>query len=256
LVNRPVGQGLQREIVARAADDRANIENLVGGFDGYLRHFEGRNKFGGPSRYFHDRAIERRRRHETVTDLITDERFLEYVYAVLPAWGMHRMGEQPAKVGEFADMADSFRAAAPALEDLWGLRITELPVGRASSVAHQIWEVIAGLRVSTSGTRIVAGSKALHHALPDLVPPIDRQYTFRFFTGQKAVQGGDQRAFIEWFPYFLEIASRCRVPIDVAMLRGGFMATSSTKIIDNAIIGFIQSGPRPVLGLPVTQRAR
>jgi hypothetical protein len=28
----------------------------------------------------------------------TDEVFLEYVYAVLPSWGMHRMVDQAAKV--------------------------------------------------------------------------------------------------------------------------------------------------------------
>jgi hypothetical protein len=39
-----------------------------------------------------DRAIERRRRHKTAVELLGDKRFLEYVYAVLPAWGM-----QPGK---------------------------------------------------------------------------------------------------------------------------------------------------------------
>ena len=118
----------------------------------------------------------------------------------------------------------------------------ELPEERVPTIAEQVWNVIASLRVSTSETRIVAGSKALHHVLPDLVPPIDRQYTFRFFTGQKAVQGGDQRAFLAWFPYFVEIATRCRFPIENALGRRGFMATSATKVIDNAIIGFMQSG--------------
>ncbi len=220
---------------------RANVEALVHDFDEYTRCFEGRNRFGGPSRYFHDRAIERRRCHDNLADLLADKRFLEYVYAVLPAWGMHRMGKQAAKVGEFDDMVDSFRAAAPAMEGLWPLRITDLPADGVSSAARQVWDVIASLRVSTSETRIVAGSKALHHVLPDLVPPIDRQYTFRFFTGQKAVQGGDERAFIEWFPYFVEIARRCRPSIENVLGRGGFMATSSTKVIDNAIIGFMQS---------------
>jgi hypothetical protein len=44
--------------------------------------------FSEPSVYFHERAIERRRRHNTVAGLLADERFLEYVSAVLPAWGM------------------------------------------------------------------------------------------------------------------------------------------------------------------------
>jgi hypothetical protein len=33
-------------------------------------------------------------------------------------------------------------------------------------------------------TAIVANSKALFHVLPELIPPIDRQYTWRFFHAQ------------------------------------------------------------------------
>jgi hypothetical protein len=231
----------QSSRIRRQDRARGNVEALVSDLATYVRRFESRNRFGGPSRYFHDRAIERRRQHDSVDTLLQDERFLEYVYAVLPAWGMHRMGEQAAKVGEFEDMVGSLRSALPLLRRLWPVEITRLQADRVSTTAHDVWAVIGSLRVSTSETRIVAGSKALHHVLPDLVPPIDRQYTFRFFTGQKAVTGGDERAFGEWFPYFVEIASRGRVPIEEALARQGFMATSVTKVIDNAIIGFMQS---------------
>ena len=36
-----------------------------------------------------------------------------------------------------------------------------------------------------AGSQIVAGSKMLNHFLPDLIPPIDRPYTFSFFTGRQ-----------------------------------------------------------------------
>lgn len=107
-------------------------------------------------------------------------------------------------------------------------------------MADAIWEVLASLQVSTSATRIVAGSKALHHVLPDLVPPIDRQYTFRFFTGQKSVARGDRQAFLEWYPYFCEIARARAAEIESIVARGGFMATGPAKVIDNAIMGFMQ----------------
>jgi hypothetical protein len=103
--------------------------------------------------------------------------------------------------------------------------------------------VIAALKVSTSQTQIVAGSKFLHHVLPDLVPPIDRQYTFRFFTGQKAVPS-DRAAFLDWFPRLAAIGAACRDPIQDAITRGGFMATGQAKVIDNAIMGYMQQ-PRP-----------
>jgi hypothetical protein len=69
----------------------------------------------------------------------------------------------------------------------------------AWQAAETAWQVIAAIKVSTSRTQIVAGSKRLHHLLPDLILPIDRQYTFSFFTGQKMV-ASDHVAFLYWLP--------------------------------------------------------
>jgi hypothetical protein len=164
---------------------------------------------------------------------------LEYVYAVLPAWGMHRMGSQRAKVGDYAAIVAALRDRMAELEQLWPLDITNLDPDEARDAAALIWAVISNAKVSTSQTQLVAGSKFLHHLLPDLVPPIDRQYTFSFFVGQKMVPD-DKAAFLDWFPKLADIGGRCREPIDEAIKRGGFMATGKAKIIDNAIMGFMQ----------------
>jgi hypothetical protein len=84
-----------------------NVEALIADCTGYLARFEVSNTFSGPSVYFHGRAIERRRMHDSVDGLLADELFLEYVYAVLPAWGMHRVGAQRAKVTEFSQLVRS-----------------------------------------------------------------------------------------------------------------------------------------------------
>jgi hypothetical protein len=220
---------------------RKNVEALVSTFDDAVRRFEASNAFPGPSLYFHVQAIARRRRASSIDQLFEDDRFWEYVYAVLPAWGMHRMGAQAAKVGEFHAMVDSFDAQRDALAELFEQRLTLVESGDRSDLAESIWNVIANLSVSTSRTRIVAGSKALHHVLPDLVAPIDRQYTFRFFTGQKSIAHGDRAAFLEWFPLLCEVAARCARQIEEALQREGFMATGEAKVVDNAIIGFMQA---------------
>lgn len=212
---------------------------LTAGFPDYVAAFEASQAFPGPSLYFHLRAIERRREHRTARSLLNDSLFLEYVYAVLPAWGMHRMGRQAAKVGDFTRITTALKESVPALEQLWPLRITTLEGHESHETAALVWDVIARIKVSTSRTQIVAGSKFLHHVLPDLVPPIDRQYTFRFFTGQKMVPS-DQAAFLDWFPRLADIGVRCREPIRDAITRGGFMATGEAKVIDNAIMGFMQ----------------
>lgn len=224
----------------RSERARSNVEALIADFPRFVSRFERSSAFPGPSLYFHERAVARRRLHHSPRALLGDERFLEYVYAVLPSWGMHRMGKQTAKVGDFDEMVDSFRTATPALEQLWDLHISHVSAKDVDGVAGQLWSVLGSLRVSTSATRIVAGSKALHHVLPDLVPPIDRQYTFQFFTGQKAVTTGDERAFLEWFPYLAEIGRHAADGIEEALARSGFMATGAAKVVDNAIIGFMQ----------------
>jgi hypothetical protein len=215
------------------------IRELVADFPMYVAAFEASAAFPGPSLYFHVRAIERRREHTSVGSLLDDRIFLEYVYAVLPAWGMHRMGPQPAKVADFTAIVDALRLAAPALEQLWPLRITTLDPEAAGHAAATAWDVISGLQVSTSRTQIVAGSKFLHHLLPDLIPPIDRRYTFSFFTGRTMV-ASDKAAFLDWFPQLAMIGAQCQEPIRDAINRGGFMATGEAKIIDNAIMGFMQ----------------
>jgi hypothetical protein len=224
----------------RAAEPLAErLQQLTACFADCVAAFEASQAFPGPSLYFHLRAIERRREHQTVSSLLEDNLFLEYVYAVLPAWGMHRMGQQAAKVGDFTKITTALRETAPALQQLWPLRITMLSGPAARDAASIAWDVIAHVKVSTSRTQIVAGSKFLHHLLPDLVPPIDRQYTFTFFTGQKMVPS-DRAAFLDWFPRLADIGAHCREPIQDAIARGGFMATGEAKVIDNAVMGFMQ----------------
>src|SRR2546421_6016081 len=108
---------------------------------------------------------------------------------------------------------------------------------RCGGLVSRSGGVISKLRIGTGLTKIVAGSKALHHVLPDLILPIDREYTIRFFFHHKSLSQGDEIAFLEMFPYFHRIAKECRDQIKARTGRG--MNTSATKVIDNAIVGFV-----------------
>jgi hypothetical protein len=68
---------VQRTRVRSRDRARRNVEALIKDFDRYVRRFEASNAFSGPSVYFHERAIERRRLHSSVADLLADERFLD-----------------------------------------------------------------------------------------------------------------------------------------------------------------------------------
>ncbi len=61
------------------------------------------------------------------------------------------------------------------------LKMLELSVEDYSSAVLQLRPYYEGLRLSVSNATIVVNSKAFHHLFPTFIPPIDRQYTIRFF---------------------------------------------------------------------------
>jgi len=156
---------------------RANVEEMLARLGYYYkRSLTVSASFGGPSVYFHGQCVEAAR-----TDFLS-EKHIEYVYATLGTWGLHRMGETATKMVDWAD----FRASIEDLrDDLLALRQYKLVDVSSdtldSLLADDIHKVFMGIRVSASKALLVGNSKGLHHILPNLVPPIDRQYTLRFF---------------------------------------------------------------------------
>lgn len=188
--------------------------------------------------FFHRRTLERRRSHLDVKALLADECFLVYLYATLTAWGMHRMGRGGTKLTDFEEFAGSIRGAESSLARLADTKMTEIDPSEAVDRACAIWSVLATLRVSRSAAKLVAGSKALHHILPDLVPPMDREHTLVFCYGRKRqLAGGGEREFLEMFPVFCQIARDRRGVIE-ALLDDRFN-TSTTKVVDNAVVGYV-----------------
>lgn len=80
-------RAVARPRTRRVERARSNIEGLVRDFAQCVSRFERSNAFPGPSLYFHERAIARRRSHASVDALMADDQFFEYVYAVLPGVG-------------------------------------------------------------------------------------------------------------------------------------------------------------------------
>ncbi len=219
---------------------RANIEGvdrrinqLCSDFSFYIHEFDMAQPYTGPSVYFHLKTIERLGELQRPLIAAKDHRFLEYLYATLAAWGMHRMGRSGAKMVDFKSFAVSIADRAPAIDELKNEQTYALPQG-TTSVADKLWALITELRGSATESKLVANSKILHHLLPELVPPIDRQHTARFFNYQ--IQNREEKAFYEIFPRMVSIAQR--VKDDLAPYIGHGFHSSSTKVIDNAIIGF------------------
>jgi hypothetical protein len=89
------------------------------------------------------------------------------------------------------------------------------------------------------------GTKALHHFLPELLPPMDRRYTDGFCLGAKgtfnfnnlAFQSDPAGAFAEIFPRMARVARQCHRAFTDRIGRG--MHTSLPKCVDNAIVGYV-----------------
>jgi hypothetical protein len=236
----------QRRTLQERVDERRPIlESLIKDFSRCVRRFDPSRQFGGPSVYFHLMTIEALSRHPTAVDALGDDAFFDYLYATLASWGLHRMGPGNTKLDDIAELKASFRAQASSIERVQEFQIERLDPSSVAEVARKAWEIMASLRVGIGQTLLVANSKALHHLLPGLIPPIDRNYTLRFFVGRPYIyRGRDADYFQVLYPLFREIAVRCSTDIHrfIATPFEG-MNTSVTKVIDNAILGAMPTQP-------------
>jgi hypothetical protein len=156
------------------------------------------------------------------------------------------MGQSATKLVEFNDFCAGFRSLRSRISQLETLKLFDIPERQFTEVATSVWKIIHDLRVGIAETKIVVGSKALHHVLPELVTPIDREYTLRFFYRHKTLNHPEEVVFKETFEQFRKIAVQSRTDIE-RELRSGMdagapkpMNTSTTKVIDNAIVGYVR----------------
>lgn len=140
--------------------------------------FEQFAAFGGPSVYFHRECLRAGRE-----DFLS-KRHVEMLYATLASWGMHRMGDSATtktKLTDWQRFSGSLIEQRPVLEPYRRRLMLEMSDAAFSDAIDSLRPCYDALVLSVSDATVVANSKALHHILPELVPPIDRQYTIRFF---------------------------------------------------------------------------
>ena len=117
------------------------------------------------------------------------------------------------------------------------------------SVNDEDWRLLGKIfmhkNVMASETSIVGNSKVMAHLLPDIVPPIDREYTLKLLKGNTNIKND---IFYEW-RLMHEIISDFFIPIAVdqnfSSLAQGWISnqsqypwdTSVLKVIDNIVIG-------------------
>lgn len=223
-----------------------------------LRYFENSYhqflKFGGPCVYFHESCLQ------ACAEDFLSRRHIEMLYATLTAWGMHRMGEGMTKLVSWEHFSSTLLEQRSLLVSLQGQRMVDLTDDAYGQLIDSLAPTYFGIEVSISDSTIVANSKALFHVLPDLVPPIDRQYTWRFFylpLSRWRCSNGKYRSVTlpagrqDQFRGFRDTCLRVKRLADaagrVALLAGGVGAkVSAPKAVDNAIMNFVRLHGMPV----------
>ena len=212
--------------------NKDRVREVLANADRYHAAFHAADTFSGPSLYFHQRALSTRNDP-------TSLQHLEYVYATLASWGMHRMGSGGSKMCGF----DRFRASVEKLKD----RIVHAQNLTPMAMNEGGWAVLkdtfTGLEIMASRTLLVGNSKVMHHMMPNIVPPIDREYTLRYLCGNTMFQNDPEK---EWQTmrslisgFFIPVATDRKFAAKAKQWIADRRPwdTSVMKVIDNLLIG-------------------
>jgi hypothetical protein len=209
------------------------VGKLVSGFGHYVAAYDDRVPFTGEQLAAHRQTIALRRQLGSVRAAASDEAFAAVLRRTLLAWGI---GRRASRLVSENDFAVALRAAVPRLEELEPLTIESFDL--PADIAERLWLLINSLGVVENKAKLVAGAKTLHHLLPDLVVPMDREYTGAFFQlhlPEWQDPTGQRRIFRIVYDQFVAVARRVQPQ---QYVNGQGWHTGRTKILDNALIGF------------------
>ena len=206
----------------------AHIPDLLETMDICYNRFNQENLFTGPSLYFHKEAIKYHNKDY--------EKTIEEIYALLPSWGMHRMGPNGPKVEEHDYAIENMKSIK---EDVISIRQT-----RVNTFENEnIYNAFIKLDVMRNDRVLIGNSKILHHLVPEKLGIVDNQYTLGFIERSSIpVDKDDQFTLYKWVhenvyypiqnnPIFNEYYSN---------IKKGIWNTSKLKAIDNLIIGYVK----------------
>ncbi len=224
------------------------VASLVAHFERHLSYYEAKPPFARPEQLrTHRRTLTLRRQLGSASAALADDRFLDSLAETLIAWGV---GSHNAILVEPSEFRRQLRGHAEEIVALDGILIDDAD----AATGDRIWRITRSLDIvlgrqtlRPTQSKIVGGSKALHHVLPELMPPIDRMYTALFLqrTQPQHFQKPSQEAetFRLAFETFRAIANGAD---PVRYVGRHEWNTSRTKVIDNAIVGFVLSILDPV----------
>jgi hypothetical protein len=192
-----------------------------------------------------------------------NDEFLTKLYWTIYSW----MGRGITNLEREANFKNSIKENKSAIMELQKYKLVLLAQTDLVYVKEKLVNLLDSLKITipTAQTKIVPFTKTLHHLLPELVPPVDNKYILAFFYHEKGKKYHNSPSILsnwrnqfrfpyddKWimddiFPHLREIATQNQDVIkskikqhkrDEEYLKRDFH-TSETKVIDNAIIGFV-----------------
>lgn len=207
--------------------------------------------FGGPCLYFHNECLR------AAQDAFLSARHIEMLYATLAACGMHRMGDAETtktKLTEWNRFQGSILGQAKGLQQFRLRSLLKMSETDYADAVLQLRPYYQGLELSVSDATVVVNSKAFHHLFPGFIPPIDRQYTVRFFTQAPerwrdargkfrmvSLPAGIDAQFALFHKVCLEV-KRLADRVDAALLEEErrLHSVMAPKALDNAIVNYVR----------------
>jgi hypothetical protein len=203
--------------------------DLIENCELYHQYYYLKNNFTGPSHHFHIRALN-----------ASDIEKTEMTYAVLVSWGMHRMGGG-AQMNDYNIFQDSILAVLNLIQAFRQKKIetiTEIEFAQLEIIFNK-------LNPMRTKKKIVAVSKVLAHYLPEIIAPIDNEYTFKFICQEASPprNWGEFDLFKEiHMKLFKKVITESKFILNSKPWLNNHefpWDTSLPKIVDNLIIGKI-----------------
>ena len=223
------------------ADDNVEqrLDRLEHAFPEYLRAFNTKPPFRDFQLQDHRQTLELLSSFTSASDAARDGGFADSLADTLKSWGVGAERHNGALVPppEFREQLKSISLDVAGLEHL---RIDD-PAMDEERAARLVWLIIKDLDIVRCKGRpverkVVSGTKTLHHLLPNLVFPIDNEYTGTFFEWTDFGHHPEEH----FGSVFRQVAAIARAVSPQSYVGEGWNSSIS-KVLDNAIVGFCLS---------------
>lgn len=202
--------GKKKEIVSKINSNISSINRFFG--EGY-----------GKSGYL--QLVHQRNKTKNIGEFLCKESSIRLLHETMKEWRMNRRG---ARLKEYEDFKKTLQDALPLLERLepfYGIK--PFSIDKIQPVLEEVYHQI---HLMKSRSKFVANAKMLHFLFPNMLMPMDRSYTLKYFYNGAEGTAARYQAIIEFTFDLMNRHQELKKHLD------SHWNTTIPKMIDNAII--------------------